>query len=138
GVEYQSAAGERQHGAQDHGDERLVRASDPQVGAQPEWAQRRVREAVWIGVEDPAPHHRHEDRRVHQRQIEKSAVEDVRPRTERLYEASYDEGEGDLRRDDDRRVQDRVSDRLYEDGIGREGLEVREPDELAAGHPRVL
>jgi len=45
-----------------------------------------------------------------------------------LYEASDDEGERDLRGDHDRRVEDRVADGLYEDGIGRERFEVSEAE----------
>jgi len=58
--------------------------SNPKERSEPDRSQGRVREPVRVGVEDPAPHHRDEDGRVHEGQVEERAVEDVRPGSERL------------------------------------------------------
>src|ERR1700704_5415697 len=93
---YSSAAGDREDRTQDDRGQRLVGAADPELRPDTKNTEYGVREAVWIGIEDPTPHHRDEDRGVHQWQIEERAVERLTSWPERLGEAPHDEGEGEV------------------------------------------
>src|ERR1700704_5560107 len=126
---YSSAAGDREDRTQDDRGQRLVGAADPELRPDPENTEYGVREAVWIGVEDPTPHHRDEDRGVHQRQIEERAIERLTSWAERLKEARDDERERQLGGDDHRRVEDRVAEGLTEDRVFRERDEILQADE---------
>src|SRR5438552_2707496 len=137
-VEDDAAAGDREDGAQNDRGQRLVGAADPEQRLDAEDAEDGVREPIWVGVEDPAPYHRDEDRGVHEGQIEERAVEGLTSRAERMDETGNDEGERQLRGDDHRRIEDGVAERLPEDRVLRERDEILQADELATDDPRAL
>src|SRR5438270_1985482 len=104
---------------------------------QTEDGQQRIGQSERIGIEDPAPDHRDQDRRVDQGKIEERAVESLTFGWEGLEEPSDDERERDLRGDDNQRIQDGVADRLQEDGVASEAEEVAKAREGAADDGRV-